>query len=84
MTQTRCIVCDKKITYQFTLCRGCEDEYGKRVADWPPWLAYLAREQWKEKKRRKRNPDRELPFSDFPENFIDSLSHIDDKDKDRF
>jgi len=84
MSQSKCVVCGRKITYRFTLCRICEKEYGKRKADWPPWLVYLAQEQWKTRKRQQRNPDRELPFSDFSSDFIENISHIDDKDKDRF
>ncbi len=33
-----CAVCQKPITYRFSLCRECEAEYGNRASDWNPWV----------------------------------------------
>ncbi len=79
----RCVVCHKKITYQFYLCNVCEKTYGKRKVDWQPWLRFLINDAKKERMRISRGYyDREPSFSDTPE--IENTPHIDDKDKDRF
>jgi hypothetical protein len=36
-----CVLCDARITFQFSLCAECEDIWGRRVKDWPEWLRFM-------------------------------------------
>ena len=65
MPNNTCVVCGRRITFPFTLCRHCEEIYGKRVADHPEWVRYLVRERWKWRKRNKLIRKREISFVDY-------------------
>ena len=80
--KNRCVTCHKIIAFRFSLCHKCGLLYGQDSGDWPPWLAFLVRENERMRKRHERNPNRETPFSDNPD--IENIPYIDDKDKDRF
>jgi hypothetical protein len=49
-----CVVCQKRISWAFSLCAECEGEYGKRAADWPDWLRELVNASRRERTSEKR------------------------------
>ncbi len=59
-----CIICKRPITWQFAICSHCEVEYGRTSREWPEWLAFLWREQVKERRRNKTILAREVTASD--------------------
>lgn len=75
----KCVVCEKNITYQFWLCSACEDKYGNRMGDWPPWLQYLVKQTRRDRYRHKRDASKEVPL----ERLEDEGYHLDPHDKDR-
>lgn len=46
-----CVVCGKQITYRFSLCAKCEEEYGRIASDQPEWLRFLINDDRKQKKQ---------------------------------
>lgn len=75
----KCVVCHRVITYQFWLCSKCEDKYGNRMGDWPPWLQFLVKDTRRERYRNQRDASKEEPL----ESLEDTGYHLDDHDKDR-
>ena len=59
-----CLVCGRVITWQFAICIHCEQVYGRTSSQWPEWLAYLWREQVKERRRNKTILLREVTATD--------------------
>lgn len=45
-----CAVCSGDITWRFKLCAECEEEYGKRVDDWPEWVRFLVNDEMKRRR----------------------------------
>jgi len=63
----RCIGgCGKVVTWQFALCRSCEERYGVSPYDWPDWLRYLWSDIQRERRRDRRITEFEVPLSDRP------------------
>jgi len=73
----RCLSCSKPISWSFAICRKCETIYGSRPSHWPDWLAYLWREEQRERRRNRRINRFEICFSDVYANFVEG-NRIDD------
>ena len=69
MSQSKCVVCGRKITYRFYVCRVCGKEYGQTKAEWPEWLRFLVNDTARERMRERSWAEREIFFgfaSDIP------------------
>jgi len=56
--------CGKVVTWQFALCRECEDQYGSSPFDWPEWLRFLWADTQRERRKAKRVNQFEVPIDD--------------------
>lgn len=56
--------CEQWITYRFALCRKCEDRYGKRTKEWPPWLRFLWNDTQRQRRKNRLIRQREVRFPD--------------------
>ena len=48
---TPCAVCQKPITYRFSICRDCEALYGRRAKEWPPWVREMVNSDRRERRQ---------------------------------
>ena len=62
--------CGRAITWRFAICAGCEKEYGRSPNDWPEWLAFLWRDEQRQRRQNKRIGDHEVSFTDLPVDVI--------------
>lgn len=64
-----CLICGKRITYPFPLCKEHFEEYGDKPEQWDEWL----REMWNSKQRRRRDViranEKEMSIEYFEEEF---------------
>lgn len=73
----KCVVCQKKITWRFSLCRKCGKIYGKHKRDWPEWLRDYVNAIRREKYRQKLDADRLVSLDD-------CCATVEEWDEDRF
>lgn len=62
----RCVVCEKHLAGNFSLCRKCEDVYGRTEAERPAWLNYLISQNVREEQER-INDEKDLESIEFVE-----------------
>lgn len=65
------MVCAKKITWRFSLCRVCEKTFGRRAKEWPEWLRYLVNQSRRERRAEKKRREWEIQFSDIESDLED-------------
>jgi hypothetical protein len=52
------VVCEAQISWQFSICSGCEEKYGRRADEWPEWLRYLVNQSRRERRAHARDKSR--------------------------
>ena len=62
--KSKCVICGKSITRQFSLCSGCLKDFGNRKT-WPDWLKFLVRCANRDLKGEHRRR-MEVPLSGLP------------------
>jgi len=59
-----CLVCRKRISWQFAICNKCEEEYGHSSKEWPAWLRFLWADTLKTRRRDQNIKKYEVTESD--------------------
>ncbi len=62
--------CGKPITWRFAICAECEKKYGRSPNQWPQWLAFLWRDEQRQRRQHNRVQRFEVSFTDLPANLI--------------
>ncbi len=67
-----CLVCGKKISWQFAICNVCEETYGRSSTEWPEWLRFLWHDTLRTRRRNRRIAKHEFTESDLEDSDDDS------------
>ena len=65
----RCLVCYKKITYAFPLCREHFEEYGSKPEEWDTWMRELWNMRQKSRRAEKKAGKHEVSFDMLEESY---------------
>jgi len=73
---TRCVICQAPITYQYFMCRSCIATYGWSRDGWPEWLRFLVRDEQRIRYDQKIRQKKEYPVSSFRPSMLRILDSL--------
>jgi len=61
---SKCVVCQKNVTFTYHLCSKCSKKYGALAKERPPWLNFLINDNQRIRRQERKIQDKEITFSD--------------------